>query len=141
MTQILTTMRCMKRKTALILLAVSVIIAAGWFIQHNSNPLRKHGVSIEYSEGGWGSFEHLQLFRTINGQRKPGPEISGSALNVTYKDYNDDELPEILVTSQGREGYFTIIRLNLTRADQPDFEIVESHMHLITYPPLGLGWP
>lgn len=131
----------MKRRSALILIAVSIVMVGAWLLHLQSNPLRKYGVSFENNDGGWGAFDHLQLYRSINGQKRKGPEISGSSLNFSFKDFDGDKVPEILVTSRGREGYFTIIRLNIIPEDRPDFEIVESRMHLINYPALGLGWP
>ncbi len=123
-------------------IALAVIVCAFfafWFIWFH-NPMSEYGVFYLETPGGSETLNHFQFYRDHEGDRRKGPEVTGSLLFVVYRDIDKDGVPEIFVKSQVGDSYLTIMKLNLSEQNKPDFKVLENSL-TINYPEAGMYWP
>ncbi len=125
------------RRTVILLIIAG---AVNW-LYPDMNRLSCYGVDYVDTVGGSETFNSLLFFRTYPGTRIKGPEVTGSLLYVTYQDFDHDGIPEIVVKSRTDQSDRAVIKLNLSHASKPAFEVLE-HTLTVGYAPQGLpGWP
>lgn len=127
------------RVVILSFVALALLLAGIW-IHDYFTTLARYGVFYETTYGQSEALSHIRFYRDHQGVRHEGPEITGDWIYVEYEDLDDDGIPEMMVKSEMKSGGRVVVKLNLSDASKPPFDILERGM-TIDYPPLGLNWP
>ncbi len=73
------------------------VLGAYWKFREKSPP----GVTYEYQYGDTGSWQAVQFYEQVDGERIKGPWAGGWPVDVRYKDLNGDGHTDIRVIGEG----------------------------------------
>jgi hypothetical protein len=107
----------------------------------SKNPLEKYGVSYKITSGRSPTFNHVQLYREVAGVKKPGPEITGTDLQVRFEDVTGDGTQEIIIFSDTFAEQIVHVQLQLDSGAPFDFKVLRRDYLEVNYPVAGLHWP
>lgn len=100
----------------LLFIIISILALFIYFCCGNSQckKLRKHGFSYSFSGGDSPTWDSIMFYFFKNTETTNlGPEISGSCLQVSCHDVDNDGFAEFIIQSQVTRTYKTILKVDI----------------------------